>query len=61
MILLATLNETERRRLKRNFKVKNSTETNYHVSPYEKNQNGYVTLNPIQSRMETVPDVQYDS
>jgi len=41
MMLLATLNETERRKLRRNFKVKNSTETNYHVSPYEKNQNGF--------------------
>jgi hypothetical protein len=57
MILLATLNETERRKLRRNFKVKNSTETNYNpISPYAVSQNGYSTVNPTQGRMETIPD-----
>lgn len=57
MILLATLNETERRKLRRNFKVKNSTETGYHpLSPYSVDQNGFATLNPIHGRMETIPD-----
>ena len=65
--LLNTLNETERRKIRRNFKVKNGTETNYPAkSPYMNNgkQGGFSTVNPTvaSSRpMDTVTDSQSQS
>lgn len=55
--MLQTMNETEKRKLKRNFKLKNSTESNHYqpASPYTANQSGFSTMHVVKS-LEPIPD-----
>jgi len=58
--MLQTLNETERRKITRNFKLKNSADShNYQAmsSPYTVNQSGFSTMNNgLTKNFEVAPD-----
>ena len=43
-MMVNTLGEMEKKKLKRNFKVKQSSEVHSHLSPYGADQSGYSNI-----------------